>query len=397
MKILMIAHLSGSLSLNDNDRFKYLANLLVNKGHTVELITSDFEHHKKNYRNPKDTEQFSFEVTLIHEMKYQKNVSIKRLFSHFIFSINLIKYLKSKKDYEVVYCSMPPLMSTYIAQRYSKKRNINFYIDIQDLWPEAFTIALKNSFISKMVLWPLKKLANTIYKNSQGVIAVSETYMKRASSIAKKDIKAIKVFLGTDLSNFDKYLLKDNSFNIGSFFEIVYLGNLGYSYDLESVIKAINQLNMKGYKDIRFVVIGDGPYKSTFEDLSRDLNINAVFTGKLDYNQLVPLIKKCDLAVNPIKKGAASIVNKVGDYASAGLAVINTQDSLEYRNMIDKYKIGLNCKNGDYYDISLKIEHLYKNRDLLLEYGRNNRALAVDFFDRNKTYNQIIDFITEDV
>ena len=40
----------------------------------------------------------------------------------------------------------------------------------------------------------------------------------------------------------------------------------------------------------------------------------------MSYEDMVQTLVQCDIAVNPIIKGAAqSIINKVGDYAAAGL------------------------------------------------------------------------------
>jgi len=50
---------------------------------------------------------------------------------------------------------------------------------------------------------------------------------------------------------------------------------------------------------------------------------------------MVGLLCACQIAINPIKsKSAGSIINKVGDYAAAGLPVINSQENEEYRRLI---------------------------------------------------------------
>ena len=100
-------------------------------------------------------------------------------------------------------------------------------------------------------------------------------------------------------------------------------------------------LNMQ---NIKFIVMGDGPLKSEFEDYAREKNVNAEFLGRLEYEKMTGILCACDIAVNPIKaKSAGSIINKVADYAAAGLPVINTQECEEYRNLVENYKIGFNC------------------------------------------------------
>ena len=81
--------------------------------------------------------------------------------------------------------------------------------------------------------------------------------------------------------------------------------------------------------------MGDGPLKSKFELYAKSSGINVDFKGKLEYSQMAKYLNKSDICVNPIVKGSAgSIINKVGDYAAAGIPVVNTQDSLEYWNPV---------------------------------------------------------------
>ena len=97
---------------------------------------------------------------------------------------------------------------------------------------------------------------------------------------------------------------------------------------------------------------------------------------------------------NPIKKGAAqSIINKVGDYAAAGLPVISTQECTEYKKIVEDYKIGYNVQNDSPEEIAEKILELYNNEELRKEYGKNNRYLAEEKFNRKTNYLKIKELI----
>ena len=140
--------------------------------------------------------------------------------------------------------------------------------------------------------------------------------------------------------------------------------------------------------------MGDGPKRKEFEQYAESSGINYEFTGRLPYEKMIGVMSSCDIAVNPIVgSSVASIINKVGDYAAAGLPVINTQNSSEYRRLLEEYDAGINCNNGDIDDISLALEKLIKNKNLRIKLGKGNRKLAEDKFDRNKTYNKIVDMI----
>ena len=106
------------------------------------------------------------------------------------------------------------------------------------------------------------------------------------------------------------------------------------------------------------------------------------------------LLASCDVTVNPIKgKSAASIINKHADYAACGLPVINTQESPEYRKLVSDYNMGFNCKNGDAADMAQKLTMLMNSMELRKEMGRNSRRCAEERFDRQTTYQKILNMI----
>ncbi len=392
MKILIVSNFASLPIEKGNNRFLYITNKIVCNTNDVELVTSDFRHSTKQYRkvNKNDLEKIPYKITLLHEPNYKKNVSIKRFYAHYIWGKNVKKYLNSIEKPDVIYCAVPSLTATYFAAKFCKKNKIKFIIDVQDLWPEAFQMVFNIPIISKIIFYPFKKIANYVYSNADEIIAVSETYAKRAASVNNHISSGISVFLGTDLSKFDLYA-KNNKVQFNDdFIRIAYIGTLGHSYDIKIVIDAIKILNDKGINNIKFVVMGNGPLKNEFENYAKELNVNCEFTGNLVYEKMVGLLCSCDIAVNPIiEKSVASIINKVGDYAAAGLPVINTQNSDEYKNLVDNYQIGFNCMN-DVNNIVNKLELLINDKKLREKLGKNNRKLGEEKFAREKTYLDII-------
>lgn len=167
------------------------------------------------------------------------------------------------------------------------------------------------------------------------------------------------------------------------------------SYDLVSVVDALANITSC---PIKFLAMGDGPRKQFFESYARRKGINAEFTGKLPYSQMVQRLVQCDVAVNPIHKcSASSIINKVGDYAMAGLPVINTQESVEYRNLLDEYQAGINCDCENSVQIQCAIVELLNNPIKRNQMALNSRKLGADCFDRKNTYTKIVKRIREKI
>lgn len=393
--IIFITHFTQVPGEAGNGRFHYIAERINKENAYVEVVTTSFSHRTKTRRNVTDEQRnsLSYKLTMLYEPGYFKNVSVKRLYSHYIMGKNLKKYLNNRKKPDVIYCSVPSLSVAKVAANYAKKNNIKFIIDIQDLWPEAFRMVFNIPIISDMIFYPMRKKADFIYSTADEIIAVSQTYAERALKVNKKCKKANVVFLGTELAYFDR-LAEENKIENKPYEEIwlAYIGTLGHSYDLCCVIDALSLIKNK--YNVKFIVMGDGPLRTKFKKYAEEQGINVHFTGRLDYGKMVGILSSCDIAVNPIVKGSAgSIINKHGDYAAAGLPVLNTQECLEYRQLLLEYNAGLNCENNNPADLAEKLSYLCENADLRKVMGQNSRKLAEDKFDRERNYRKILNML----
>jgi len=309
---------------------------------------------------------------------------------------NLKKYLHKRKCPDIIYCAVPSLDVAYEAARYAEKNNVRFIIDVQDLWPEAFQMTFCVPVLSTLIFAPMKQKANDIYKAADEIVAVSKTYLDRAVSVNRKKIRGHCIFLGTELTYFDRSAIENKVVKPANEFWLAYIGTLGYSYNVKGVIDALKIVKNRGISNIKFLVMGDGPLKEQLKSYSQKQDVWVEFTGKLDYPEMVGLLCECDVAVNPIKGGSAgSIINKVGDYAAAGLPIINTQESPEYKSLVKEFNIGFNCEDNNPSDIAEKLITLYQADILRKTMGINNRKLAVEKFNREKTYESILSLIED--
>ena len=168
--IVIIANFCGSLLGERNDRFVYLAELLA-ENNAVELVTSDFDHGAKRHRET--VADYPFRLTLLHESGYPKNVCLRRFASHRVWGRSVADYLKTRKTPDVVYCAVPSLSAPLAAADYCRERGVPFLIDVQDLWPEAFRMALNVPVVSDLAFLPFRVMADNIYKQADGIAAVS--------------------------------------------------------------------------------------------------------------------------------------------------------------------------------------------------------------------------------
>lgn len=391
-RVMVIAHFCDYGEENSNNRFNYLADMLHNAGLEVELVTSSFSHRDKRQRQEKKGKPYP--ITLIHEPSYTKNVSLKRLFvSHRVMAENLKNYLSSCTKPDLVYCAIPSTEVSEIAARYAKDCGVPFVIDVQDLWPEAYRVILKNNALYNAATFAMKKRIDAVYAAADQIVAVSDTYAQRAKSVNQKCAAPITVFLGTEAAAFES-AVRDNSpvFSKPDHeFWLGYCGTLGHSYDLTIVMEAMKKLADSGVQNLRLVVIGSGPLEEKLKQKAVDLGVCCTFTGKLPYGQMCAQLSQCDIAVNPITKGAAqSIINKHADYAIAGLPVVNTQECKEYRDLLTKYECGINCEPESVEQVAEAILLLSRNLELCAAMREKARKMGIEKFERSTTYEAIL-------
>lgn len=393
-KVLIISHFSGGEKEQSNDRFKYITHML-SKSYSVNLITSAFIHTQKKHSNIKEEKTDNYIIKYIDEPGYKTNICLKRFYSHFICGRNLKKYLKNEKKPKVIYCAIPSLSVALTAIKYAKKNKIPIILDIQDLWPEAFKMVFNPPIIGKYIYNPIKRIADYIYKNATEIVAVSNTYCERAKEIDNKKRIYESIYIGTSFEKFDKIqnLYKDREEKT---YYLIYIGTLGNSYDLKCAISAyqIVKKKMTNDKQIKFWVIGDGPLQKEFEKFSLEKGLDVEFKGRLAYQEMVGYLKAADIAINPIVgKSAASIINKHADYAAAGLPVISTQRSNEYKKILYDYSAGFTCENGDFIAMADKITYLLENDEIRIRMSKNSRKMGEELFNRDKTYIRIEEII----
>jgi glycosyltransferase involved in cell wall biosynthesis len=213
-----------------------------------------------------------------------------------------------------------------------------------------------------------------------------------------KSAKRLSIYLGNNGSVFDEAKETFHEHYDDNALRIAFIGTLSYSYDIPCIIDAIDIVQRRATikQPIHFVLMGDGQLRQSFENYAKEKGVKTHFTGRLPYRQMVGKMCSCDIVVNPIVKGsAASIINKVGDYALSGLPVINTQECEEYRAQIVTRGCGINCAVGNANEVADAIEKLALNPDMRKEMGAANRRFGEECFDRCNTYPQILSFIEQ--
>ena len=393
-RVYLISNYFHFASEKASNRYRELAELLSKEEDIeLEVITSKFYQRTYQYRTNLEelTRDVPFKVTFVDERAYNKSICVKRLLASRDFGRNVLNYIKSQPKPDLIYQVMPTLDVASAVSKYAKRNGIPLVIDIQDLWPEAFKMAINLPVISDILFTPYRIMANAAYRRADAICAVSETYVERALKVNKTCQKTAAVYIGINLNVFDENV-KANPVEKNEKTTLAYCGSLSKSYDIRLVIDALAVME----NPPRFLVMGGGNDLEPLKEYAKEKGVDAEFTGFLPYEKMCGLLCSADITVNPIVGASvASIINKHGDYAACGLPVINTQDSKEYCRLVEDYQMGFNSVGLGANELAEKIRLLMENAELREKMGKNARRCAEERFNRVNTYANLVNVIKE--
>ncbi len=286
---------------------------LANQGHEVKVITSQpyypdwkiFKDYKNNYTTSTINNVEVFRCPLY--VPKRPNF-IKRLLHLLSFSItSFIPVIKSsgwKPD--VVIQVVPTLFCSIQTLILSKKSRSKSIIHIQDFELDAmFGLSMLGNNIIKRIAYFFEK---KIFKSFDLVSTISSGMLKKLIIKGIDINKTILLPNWTEIDHFknakknEDFLKKagvDNSKKI-----VMYSGNIGKKQGLEIVIHTAKEMQI--YKDIFFIIIGEGAAKNELLDLKTKLNLNnIIFLPLQPYDLLPSILASADCHLIIQKNGAA--------------------------------------------------------------------------------------------
>lgn len=313
-----------------SNRFRTLARMLAAEN-DVCLVTSKFDHTSKSNRSGelRGPSSHGYSICLLWEPGYRQNVSLSRVFSHFLFLVSLFFWLVVRgRRYDGFVCAAPFSSSTIMCKVLCKGRVI---IDVQDIWPEAFTM-LQPSGWKKTLIDSTKCISVKALKLADFIVTVSDDFSRRSKTLSSRE-RAETIHIGSDILPHQRRE-KSPSIENADVIKLVYIGTIGHSYQVDLVADAIVRGQWR--RQWQLIVIGDGPLLP--ELVSRyDGQCEIIFKGAQRFDEMVRIVNECHFGVNPIvPDSAASVTNKVSDYFAIGIPFISGQNNGEVIDLVSR-------------------------------------------------------------
>lgn len=389
-------------------RMGILAKLLVARGHRVIWWTSDFDHVRKKFRFGSDTTLTigeNIQIRLLHSMPYGRNISLQRIINHYGAAKKFAAAANKEPMPDLILSSYPAIETCYQATKYGRHMQVPVVLDVRDLWPDSFLDLCPDwtRWLGSIFLSPLSILASFAFRQACAVTGSSD-YMvqwglkkaRREKSIFDRsfpfgyvknqpsadEIKAAEIF-------WDNFSVRIDD----GWFNVCFVGTIGYQFDLKTVIDAAILLRNKGLK-IRFILCGQGDKLMAYKAQAAGCR-SIIFPGWLNFPQIWVLMRRSSVGIAPymrFKSYEFSLTNKMIEYLSSSLPILTCLRGL-LREMILTYGCGFIYESGNAKSLSAVLEMLCGNSSLIKNASQNASELFRDKFVAEKVYSDMIEYL----
>ena len=405
-------------------RYWLMARAFAQAGHRTTYWTSDFSHAHKAPRKLDGIDGMAgacgFRMKFVPTKPYPTNICLRRILSHRAFARTWRKLAEAESERpDVVIASLPPLSSCAAALEFCRRAGARFIVDVQDAWPETFY-----RVAPAWMFAPFRATARRIYRSADAVTAVAVRYIELARSygatapshlchlgislrevkgerrkvkgVVKGERRKVKGEVKGERGKVKGENIPTSPFTFHpspfspktpftihlSPFTLLYLGAMGASYDLETVIDAVKEM-----EDVELDIAGSGPKESALRARAADCG-RIRFHGYLAESDLQMLLSKADAGVIPMfPDSCVGVPNKLADYAAAGLRVVNSLPG-ETADIVARFSAGTFYDTGSVESFKVAVRDLQKKEAS----GFLPDAFR-DFFDSSRLYASYVDFV----
>ena len=352
-------------------RYWLMAEAFLRAGHRVTYWTSDFSHAAKSRREAPQSAPDGMEVVMIPTAQYNSNVGVRRITSHRAYAHSWMRMAQEREDRpDIIISSIPTISAASAAISLGRRLGARLVIDVQDAWPETFERLAPNPLrpIARALLAPLRHEAQRIYREADLVTGVCDRYRQ----LTGRD-DYFRAYLGIEAPR--HRFMESWRYGAGGC-KLVYSGNLGRTYDLATVVKAV-----EADESLELDVAGFGEFSS---DCPR-----VRFHGLLPAERLRALLAECDIGVIPMRDDSwVGIPNKMFDYAAAGLKIVTSLGG-ETAALVSKYHCGATYRPGVATSLAAAVSECAGiGRDASLEMCRRE-------FDAVRIYDEYVRFVAK--
>lgn len=323
MRVLIITTTLYEKNSPFNHLFKDIIEGLLLDNHEIIRIVAVDDLNSDEFKMGIQSDKIEYIV--VKRKRRKKSNIILRYISDIFTALKMKKIIK-KVNADILFEDC--LYSSYWIIKEASKRNMQIITMIQDLWPDnavQTSLINYNSLLYKFFDFWQKKA----YKLSDLIVTISPDMSKFI--INEKNVDKNKVYHIYNWGYSDKAInipIEDNrfkdKFNLSDeYFYVVYAGNIGRMQNINLIIDAAEFL--KNDSTIKFLIVGDGVYKTAIAEELVKRNINNVIMLPFQPSDMaVDIYSFANVNIIPLVKGGikTALPSKTPIVLSCGTPVI---------------------------------------------------------------------------
>lgn len=352
---------------------------LVNEGHDLFLLSicySRKKHKKLAYKRSQ-----VIRIYLPRQIAKKSKGLIFHLPLYRWFWQRMIEKAIDKYKPEVLHIHDLPLALPALAV----KRNwgIPLVLDLHENYPymmkvASFTQKFPGKYFFNMSKW--LRLEREAVLESDKLIVVSNLNKKR---LVTEYGRSEGIYVVPNTSRLDEFSKEAPSAEVRSWFtreavNLLYVGGIDASRGLDTVLKGIAGIikskELLEQPEIKFVLVGDGSYRTQLEEEVRKLELShyVQFTGRVPQQKVGEFIACADLCLLPLtlnKHTDLTDPNKLYQYIYYSKPVL-AAGTRHLKKRLEELQFGLTYQPGSARDFAAKLEQMFMNMDYFRQCGK---------------------------
>ncbi len=287
----------------------------------------------------------NLEMATLNGPKIDLGFNVKRLWSWLVFEMRLFQFRRKIKAFkpDIIIVSSLSILTFLSGVLLKKFLKVPLVIEIRDIYPLTLVEIGGYSVYNPIVLF-LKWVEKMGYRHADLIMSTLPNVKEHIETVIKKPFNFYWMPMGIDPNYFvEEDILKSISIYEKNKEEFIvgYAGSFGSSNALDMVFEAASSLE-KEYPHIKFLFIGEGPLKSTFQAKFKKSG-NLIFLPGVSKKDLQKILQNTDLLINTwLNKSIYRFgisPNKWMDYLYAAKPILVSYSG--YKCIIDNANCGI--------------------------------------------------------
>ena len=338
-------------------RIKYMERYLNAHGYKMTMLTSDFSHARHMHLSEKEKNIQGAQY--IHVPEYHRNISLQRVFSHFVFARRVMQKVFTLHP-DIVICEVPPNYVAHLLAKNKKLLGYKLIFDVIDLWPESFPRG--DSHLFPFEVW--RGWRNKSLKAADDILLECNYYRQTLNNVVSDDKIRVLPIMKDPLSEdwIDEWRKNINDKPEVKEIRLGYLGSINSLIDVDKMCECVRRLQSIAPVVVR--IIGDGATRQELIRALQSAGAQVDFHGMVfDSHSIFQIFSDCHFGLNIYHSTLnIGLTIKSLDYFRMGMPILNTISG-DTRELVEKYGVGINVSSWRDEDVQMFLRERVKMRE----------------------------------